>query len=94
MRTVEIPKYLWQLLLLGLAILLALWWVQQNNVNSLAKQINALQQQINALLETVASKDKLALQKDRLTLEKDRVNAQNAIYSTLVQALGIVIPVT
>jgi hypothetical protein len=47
-----------------------------------------LKQQINALPATVVPKDKLALEKDRLTLEKDRVNAQNAIYGTLVQAVG------
>ncbi|WP_250124930.1 pentapeptide repeat-containing protein [Chroococcidiopsis sp. CCMEE 29] len=91
MRTLAIPKYLRLPLLLGipiLAVLLALWLAQQNNVNSLAQQIDALQQQIDTLPATVTPKDKLALQKDRLTLEKDRVNAQNAIYGTLVQALG------
>ncbi len=78
-------------LLLGVlifAVLLALWRVQQSNVNSLAQQSDALQQQIDALPATVAPEDKLALQKDRLTLEKDRVNAQNAIYGTLIQAIG------
>jgi uncharacterized protein YjbI with pentapeptide repeats len=91
MRIPAIPKYLRLPLLLEipiLAVLLALWLVQQSNVNSLAQQSNAFQRQIDALPTTVAPKDKLALQKDRLTLEKDRVNAQNAIYSTLVQALG------
>lgn len=91
MNTLAIQKYLRLPLLLGiaiLAVLLALWLAQQNNVNSLAQQIDALQHQIDALPATVTPKDKLALEKDRLTLEKDRVNAQNAIYGTLVQALG------
>lgn len=91
MRIVAIPKYLRLPLLLGiliLAVLLALWLVQQKNVNSLAQQINALQQQIDALPPTVTPKDKLALEKDRLILEQGRVNAQNAIYGTLIQALG------
>lgn len=91
MKPLAFPKILRLPLLLGipiLPVLLALWLVQQNNVNSLDQQINALQQQIDALPATVAPKDKFALEKDRLTLEKDRVNAQNAIYGTLVQALG------
>jgi hypothetical protein len=90
MRTLAIPKYLRLPLLLGIPILavLVLWRVQQNNVNSLAQQIDALQQKIDAMPPTVTLEDKLALEKDRLTLEKDRVNAQNAIYGTLVQALG------
>ncbi len=71
-----------------LLLLLVFWSVQQNNVNSLARQITDLKQQIDTLSATVSPKDKLALEKDRLTLEKDRVNAQNAIYSTLVQAVG------
>lgn len=80
-------------LLVGVPLLLFLlvfWSVQQNNVNSLARQITDLKQQIEALPTTVAPKEKLALEKDRLTLEKDRVNAQNAIYGTLVQAVGSV----
>ncbi|WP_250126818.1 pentapeptide repeat-containing protein [Chroococcidiopsis sp. CCMEE 29] len=64
-----------------LLLLLLFWSVQQNNVNSLARQITDLKQQIDALPATVVPKDKLAL-------EKDRVNAQNAIYGTLVQAVG------
>lgn len=79
-------------LLIGVPLLLLLlvvfWSVQQNNVNSLARQITDLKQQIDALPATVVPKDKLALEKDRLTLEKDRVNAQNAIYGTLVQAFS------
>ena len=71
-----------------LAVLVALWWVQQNNVNSLSQQIGTLQQQIDALPATVTPKDKLALKKDQLTLEQSRVNAQNAIYGTLIQSVG------
>ncbi len=54
----------------------------------LSQQMTALKQQIDTLPATIALKDRLILEKDRLTLEKDRVNAQNAIYGTLVQALG------
>lgn len=80
-------------LLVGVPLLLLLffWSLQQNNVNFLARQITDLKQQIEALPTTNSSisKDKqLALEKDRLTLEKDRVNSQNAIYGTLVQAVG------
>jgi len=53
----------------------------------LNQQVAEIQQQVKTL-STIALKDKLALQKDMLTLEKDRVNAQNAIYAILVQALG------
>jgi len=53
----------------------------------LSQRLTELGQQLDAL-PTVAQKDKLTLQKDLLTLEKDRVNAQNAIYAVLVQALG------
>jgi hypothetical protein len=91
MKPFAIPKYLRQPLLLGgitIVVLLALWSVQQHNVNSLVQQINDLQQQIDTLPAKVAPKDKLVLKKDLLTLEKDRINAQNAIYGTLVQALG------
>lgn len=91
MKTPAISKLLRLPLLLGipvLALLLALWLVQQHNVNSLDQQIDALQQQIETLPATVTPKDKLALEKDRLSLEQGRVNAQNAIYGTLIQALG------
>lgn len=85
-----IPKPLRLPLLLGISLILlvTLWWVQQNNVHSLSQQIGTLQKQIDALPAAVESKDKLALKKDQLTLEQGRVNAQNAIYGTLVQSLG------
>jgi hypothetical protein len=57
-------------LLIGVPLLLLLlvfWSVQQNNVNSLARQITSLKQKIDALPATVVPKDKLALEKDRLT---------------------------
>ncbi len=78
-------------LLIGVPLLLLLlvfWSVQQDSVNSLKQQITDLKQQIDALPATVVPKDKLALKKDQLTLEKDRVNAQNAIYVALAQAIG------
>lgn len=92
MKIPAIPKYLLRVLFWGIPILAVpfFWGMQQNNVNSLDKQIDALQQRINALPPTVAPEDKLGLEKDRLTLEKDLVNAQNAIYGTLSQALGTV----
>ena len=72
----------------ALAALGAFWWPQQQNVNSLQESINKLENQIEALPPTISSKDKIGLEKDRLTLEQQRVSAQNAVYGSLIQALG------
>ena len=61
----------------------------------LIEQINVLLMQVKALPDSITSEDQLSrerywltLEKDRLFLEKDRVNAQNAIYRSLIQILG------
>lgn len=79
-------------LLLGvffaLTLLAAFYWLQQSNIIFLRQQIDIFRQQIDTLPATVNPKDKVALKKDQLILEQNRVNAQNAVYGTLVQALG------
>jgi uncharacterized protein YjbI with pentapeptide repeats len=54
----------------------------------LNSQVEELKKQIDTLPDRITSKEQITLEKDRLVLEKDRVNAQNAIYSTLIQAVG------
>ncbi|MBW4695340.1 MAG: pentapeptide repeat-containing protein [Lyngbya sp. HA4199-MV5] len=66
------------------SLLTVLWKVQQIKLDSLDKPIEKLRADLNQL----PVKDQLPLQKDLLAIEKDRVNAQNAIYTTLVQTLG------
>lgn len=54
----------------------------------LEQQVTALEQQIKTLPATADSEEQLKLKKDRLTLEKDQINAYNATFGWLVQALG------
>lgn len=88
-KSLLLPKLrfsFWIILIIGL--LLILWKLQQNNLDSLNQKLIALEQDIKNLPSTISPKDKLGLEKDLLLLEKDRVNAQNAVYTTLIQALG------
>lgn len=79
------------LIILLISILSFIWWVQQNNISSLEQQINKLEadidkQYINA--NQFTEKDKLAFRKDTLSLKKDKVNLQNAVWISLIQAVG------
>jgi len=76
---------------LVVGMLAALWKAQQNNLDYLEQQIKSLEGNIEKLPTTTNNlelKDKLGLEKDLLLIEKDWVNAQNAIYGTLVQTVG------
>lgn len=66
-------------------LLLAFWWLQQNNVNLLSQSINDLQQQI---VKMPNSDLKSSLSRDLVGLRKDQVVLQNKVYETLVQGLG------
>lgn len=83
---------IWLLPLGGILVLVGLlivpWKTQQDNLNSLDQELKELQHDLKKLPTTVTAKDKLALEKDLLLIDKDRVNAQNAIYGTLIQTLG------
>lgn len=55
----------------------------------LINQLNKLRKLIATLPDSIISEERfLTREKERLTLEKERVNAQNAIYRSLIQALG------
>ncbi len=52
-------------------------------------QIDNLQKQIKALPESIISEEQLLTwQKELLTLEQEKVNSQNAVYRSLIQAVG------
>ncbi|NEO53894.1 MAG: hypothetical protein F6K54_12870 [Okeania sp. SIO3B5] len=64
--------------------------IENSNFYSLVHKIENLQSDIDELAPTneLLLKDKLTLQKDLLFIEKDKANAQNAIYGTIIQAVG------
>ncbi|HEY9876029.1 MAG TPA: pentapeptide repeat-containing protein [Candidatus Obscuribacterales bacterium] len=85
-----IPKALRLPIFAGGIIVFLLWLVQYSNAKNLEQKITTLEQQIDGLPVENFPKDKLTLKKDLLIVEKDQVNAKNAIYGTLIQALGAV----
>jgi hypothetical protein len=89
------------LIALGITTFLALWVIQQNNVNKLEAKISSLKNNIDLADKNInagRSRDqsftiekKLSLEKDILVIEKDKSTIQNGVYTTLVQALGGII---
>jgi uncharacterized protein YjbI with pentapeptide repeats len=69
-------------------VLLTLWWLQQNNLNALNQKLIDLEQDIRNLPPKFNPEYKLRLEKDLLILEKDRINAQNAVYMSVIQSLS------
>lgn len=54
----------------------------------LSRELTGLKQQTDTLSAMVTQKDRLALEQNRLALEQDQLTLQNAVYSSLLQALG------
>lgn len=77
-----------------------LWTSQNSNIEKFSDKIDNLSQRIKTSQESAAkiNKDKnigkgenlelAKLEKDVLSIEKDEVNAKNAVYANIIQALG------
>lgn len=88
-----------RLLFLALVLLVLLGSVQYRNIHSFNEKLVKFQKEVDSIQSTntpvatpraikIEPKDILLLRKDLISIEKDKVNAENAIYGNLVQALG------
>jgi Pentapeptide repeats (8 copies) len=77
---------------IGSLFLGGVWFFQQTSLRHLNQQIHQQQQDIDKLPDLALSPvARLNLGKEQILLERDRINAQNGVYTVLLEGIGLLL---